>query len=443
MLRYILSWSASSRDHALGSLDITAAFLNAELPAGRVVILRPPTILYKLGLLPQGFCWKVNRAIYGLREAPNLWSEERTSVMSSLRFRAQGETIRAVESEIHKSLYMLVKESDLLDQPVSSNHGLTKRVDPTKVLGLVGIYVDDYLATGPKELISSFFTHIRKTWKTSDPVYLAPGVDFTFLGVTIEKLPHGILLHQNTYTELLLEEHQSSIPTRPRWTTGEAEHFQKEPPEVPDQTNPEHYEWIKRGQKIIGALLWLSTRTRPDLACAVSLVSQVLFKDLSALKSRLRHLLQYLRTTGTRGLLYLYPQGTASKASLTEFTTYSDSSFAPGGRESQSGLSIHLTYGSVRHLIHWQSFKEAKMAESSAEAELYALSSAYKVARNFRLLIHESLAEDILLNLRCDNQATIAMLENPSWRSRYLSIYGEAIRQGIIEQSLILTYVSV
>ena len=36
----------------------------------------------------------------------------------------------------------------------------------------------------------------------------------------------------------------------------------------------------------------------------------------------------------TSGLLYLYPQGTASKASLTEYTTYSDSSFAPGGRES-------------------------------------------------------------------------------------------------------------
>ena len=33
------------------------------------------------------------------------------------------------------------------------------------------------------------------------------------------------------------------------------------------------------------------------------------------------------------------------------------------------------------------------------------------------------------------------MLENPSWRSRYLSIYGEAIRQSLIEQSLILTYV--
>ena len=75
-------------------------------------------------------------------------------------------------------------------------------------------------------------------------------------------------------------------------------------------------------------------------------------------------------------------------------------------------------------MIHWQSFKEAKIAESSAEAELYALSSGHKVGRNFRLLVCESLADDILLNLRCDNQATIAMLDNPTWRTRYLSTYG-------------------
>ena len=69
------------------------------------------------------------------------------------------------------------------------------------------------------------------------------------------------------------------------------------------------------------------------------------------------------------------------------------------------------------------------MAESSAESELYALTAGHKVGRNFRLMIHESLADDVLMNLRCDNEATIAMLDNPSWRTRYLSIYGETIRQ--------------
>ena len=52
----------------------------------------------------------------------------------------------------------------------------------------------------------------------------------------------------------------------------------------------------------------------PDIVCVVSHVSQVLFKDLSALKSPFRHLLQHLQTTGSLALLYLYPRGTASKA---------------------------------------------------------------------------------------------------------------------------------
>ena len=442
MFRFILSWTASSYDHSLASLDITAAFLNAELPPGRIVVLRPPTILYRLNVLPPRFCWRVHRAIYGLREAPNLWSEERTAAMKKVRFHAQGEPIRIIVSEVHKSLCLLVEESDIISSPILSPFGLNKRVEPSKILAMIGIYVDDYLAAGPSPVVKEIPKFLRKLWNTSEPVFLSAKTDLPFLGITIQQLPQGIFLHQYNYTDSLLEEYGSSIPSRSRWTTGDSEHFQKETPQPPDQNNPEHLEWIKRGQRILGAFLWLSTRTRPDLACAVSLASQVLFKDLSALKARLRHLLQYLKTTGTRGLMYLYPQGSSSRTGLTEFTIYSDSSFAPAGRESQTGISIHLTYGSVRHMIHWQSFKETKMAESSAEAELYALSSAHKVGRNFRLLVCESLAEDILLNLRCDNQATRAMLDNPSWRTRYLSIYGESIRQELQNQTVILTYVS-
>ena len=53
----------------------------------------------------------------------------------------------------------------------------------------------------------------------------------------------------------------------------------------------------------------------------------------SALETRLRHLLQYSRTKGVRGLLYLY-----LSAVFLWFW----------GRESRSGLSTHLTYGPVR-----------------------------------------------------------------------------------------------
>ena len=130
-----------------------------------------------------------------------------------------------------------------------------------------------------------------------------------------------------------------------------------------------------------------------------------------------------------RTTLALYSHSARSCLCRFHFAVFSDSSFAPSGKHSQSGYTIHLSFANTRHLIHWQSLRESKIAESSAEAELYALATARKFARNFRLLIQESFATSIVMSLRCDNTAAISMLEEPGWRTRYISIYAEAIRQ--------------
>ena len=56
---------------------------------------------------------------------------------------------------------------------------------------------------------------------------------------------------------------------------------------------------------------------------------------------------------------------------MTDFIVYSVS-FAPAGTQSQSGysISIHLSFGHTRHLIHWQAVRATNILESSAEAEL-------------------------------------------------------------------------
>ena len=46
------------------------------------------------------------------------------------------------------------------------------------------------------------------------------------------------------------------------------------------------------------------------------------------------------------------------------------------------------------------------------------------------------------MSLECDNTATIAMLEEPGWRTRYISIYGEAARQEMFQHTMVVTYVS-
>ena len=178
-------------------------------------------------------------------------------------------------------------------------------------------------------------------WKTSDPQFLTMNAELPFLGVSIRMTKDGLLLHQHHYTLDFLREHSSHISARKRTTSGEPEHFRRETPLPPDPTNVEHQQWVKIGQKILGGLLWLSTRTRPDLSYSVSSAAQVLTKDIELLKAKLRHLLQYLNTTQTLGLLYPYPRD----REMTSFTVYSDASFAPSGKHSQSGYTIHLSFG--------------------------------------------------------------------------------------------------
>ena len=108
MMRYLLSWGASSSSNAVASLDVTPAFLSAPLPPGRVVVIRTPSILYKLQLLLPGHVWLAHKAIYGLREAPNLWSKERPDAITQVTFTAEGEPCSVILSEVHKSLCLVV-----------------------------------------------------------------------------------------------------------------------------------------------------------------------------------------------------------------------------------------------------------------------------------------------------------------------------------------------
>ena len=138
------------------------------------MILRSPTILYKLGVLAPGTVWQVHRAIYCLREAPSLWTNERTTMLQKVAFTCSGDRYRLLLSEVHHSICLLAKERDVLKEPVTSSAGLTQRVDPANVVALCGIYVDDFLTGGDARIVGAFLAYIQKLWKTSEPWYLTP-----------------------------------------------------------------------------------------------------------------------------------------------------------------------------------------------------------------------------------------------------------------------------
>ena len=197
---------------------------------------------------------------------------------------------------------------------------------------------------------------------------------------TSKEYPLGSLLRGSFYTSIItLKSFSVSMPShisaRKRTIKGEPEHFSNQAPLPPDPNNIDHMEWIKISQWVLGAMLWLHARA-----------AQVLTRDIESLKVRSRPLLQHINTTKTLGLFYQYP----TKRELTDFTFLGDASFALAGKCSQSGHTIHLSFGTARHLIHWQLLREAKISESSAQAELYTLATARKAARNFSLLNESS-----------------------------------------------------
>ena len=270
-LTSILEWCDVSSHGAhlcltsLATLDVTAAFLNAPLPAGRIVVLCPPTILYKLLLLPPGHVWPVHKAIYGLREAPRLSQKSELKLWTMWLSPRKGSLTPSYAHKSHK----FTRQQSLQDHLPTTDHlGLTSRVLPHQVVTLSGIYAYDFLTAGPTHVVQSFLAALRKMGRTSDPQF-SLDADLPFLGVSIRMTKDGVLLRQHHYTQDLLHDHPSYITARRRSASGEPDHFQRDPPLPPDPTNSEHQTWIKVGQRILGSYSGF-TRARPDLAFAVS-----------------------------------------------------------------------------------------------------------------------------------------------------------------------------
>ena len=76
----------SAQDTTWSSIDITSAFLNADIHEDDTGLVTPPPTLVKMNTVKPNTVWHVKKAIYGLREAPRLWQGERDQQLRELHF---------------------------------------------------------------------------------------------------------------------------------------------------------------------------------------------------------------------------------------------------------------------------------------------------------------------------------------------------------------------
>ena len=408
---------ASACSWAIKALDVSTAFLNAPLPdeAGEILV-RPPGILSLYGLVGRDEVWRAKKGIYGLRISPRAWGSKRDREMRAMRIVVDGKRCRLVQSRCDASVWSIVE-----DVP-------TKTESEQKSLGLVLVYVDDFLFAGSLEAVLAVEAVMMATWTCSVQSLIDrahPGT-IKYLGMEVEARPDGAFVaHQAAYLEDLLAGWQmtnangcGTISIEPLGEELDVE------PELGD---------VRLAQKLGGGLLWLSGRTRPDIAFAVSRMSAY---ATSAPQWALRlgkRIMRYLLGTRRHGLFFQAVRGDGNELELHVFA---DASFE--AEYSQTGVAVYLG----ECLIDWRSVKQAQVARSTAEAEITALAMGVIMLEGAEASLASMMVQVPLPRMWGDNVASLCLARGQgSWRTRALSNRASALRSRVESETLLLDHV--
>ena len=121
-------------------------------------------------------------------------------------------------------------------------------------------YVDDFIVMGQKQVANAFLAKLASTWKCASPTWVVDTEWRKFCGVEMKWEGKTLLVGQPDYAREIVSRHKNlALRSSPL-------------PKIIDLELEEVIgsEDVRQCQTVIGELLWLATRTRPDLSFAVS-----------------------------------------------------------------------------------------------------------------------------------------------------------------------------
>ncbi|CAE7196678.1 RE1 [Symbiodinium microadriaticum] len=390
----------------LASVDVRTAFLQAPLLEQQregkrlITIVRVPSILRETGVTTCKF-WRVQKALYGLASAPRSWSNYRDKVLSELRIPCGSDVLQLVK---------MVEDANLLHIIRVSSEGDDSSAKGWKA-GVVALYVDDILIGAERPVCEAVIKALQDQWELSSPEWIAnPGDQMKFAGYELQKTREGIRLHQESYTQDLIEQNEEVVTGTERTPAVKMVGFD----EVTDED--ERRDLVKRSQCLIGQLLWLAGRTRPDLAYGVSMAAQKIASCPREALARAEHLVKYLRGSVGASLHYKAADGKCGRWDQlrhrqTDCTldVYTDASFA-ADEQCRSFGSVHLYWGGA--LVSWAAARQTLIAAHTAESELYSLSEGHLMGKAFRPTVAALMDIDeksVQCHLYCDNMAAVQL----------------------------------
>lgn len=372
----------------LRQLDVSTAFLNGNLD--EEIYMEQPEMFVEEASIKK-VC-KLRKAIYGLKQAGRQW---------------------------FKRIDAVIKEFGLTQ---SKNDQCIYYIRNTKITMILALYVDDIIiASNDNALTDKFVRKLQDHFDIRDM-----GVPKHCIGLEVDVKDGEISISQPGYISSIVKKYglenckpvkipmQANIKLEKEPTiSGEAEKVDE-----------------KLYQEIIGSLLYLSLYSRPDIMCAVSMLSQFSKDPRKQHLNAAYYVIKYLNSTKNAVLTY--------RKSGLPLKGFCDANWAQdvNDRKSQSGFCFLLAGG----LVSWESKKQKVVATSSAEAEYVALTEATKEASYLGYVLHElGYSSQSPIVMFTDSQSAQQMAKFGAHHSRTKHIHykyhyvREAIDQQIIE----------
>ena len=156
------------------------------------------------------------------------------------------------------------------------------------------------LILGEPSSISATIKAIQAKWETSIPEEVDSSSGVRFLGAELYREGAKWWMTQRDYIQDFLVRNlggdSSSWPTRKNPVLAEPE--TREDPPGRDPAN------AREAQRIIGELVWVSTRTRPDLSFAINKLASMITKDPQQVIDLAKNIWFYLAGTIDQGLQF-------------------------------------------------------------------------------------------------------------------------------------------
>lgn len=395
---------AAYYDLEIHQMDVKCAFLNGDIEED--IYMEQPEGFEVKG--KEDWVCKLQKSLYGLKQAGRAWYEKIDGTMLSMSFK---------KSDADVCVYVY-QSGDI-------------RV-------YVALYVDDLLIfANNMAKLKAVKDHLSAQYQMKD---MGEAQYVLGIQITRDRQKRTLSLCQTAYIENILKRHRmENCGSEPTPLSIDARLSKEDCPKTEEQKQEMK---IVPYQNVLGAIMYCMLGTRPDIAYAVTALSQYSSCYGKNHWRAVKRLMRYLNGTKHYKLTYGNRKSSFSNDDAG-ITGYCDADWAnnPDDRRSYTGYVFMLAGGA----ISWQAKKQSTVALSSMEAEYMSAAKAAQETIWWRTFLNGiGMDTSKAMPLLCDNQGAIDLAKNPEFhaRSKHIDTRHHFIRERVADKSIHIEYIS-